>query len=213
MSAEQEAREQQEFLDLSNLPSVPTEEDRVEVDPSADAFAGMAPVKDGDHSAKLMYGTDDPEKRWQRRKDKNGNTYYATRIQARIIAPGDDDDNKAVFDGFVSTMMRNGTSRVIGVLGALGYDVSTVSSHLDQVKALDNLLAGEPSCGIETEWEAQYDTGNVDSDTGKKIYKTLKRGMRNFPSDPNGVYNHTLESPVDGSDVNAQARVKRYFAE
>lgn len=210
MSAEQSAPEQ-EFLNLADLPSVETSEDRVEVDPNKDAFAAPPPPKDGTHLVRLGYGSDDPEKRWQRRKDKNGNQYYATKLMAKIIAPGEEDDNKVVFDGFVSTMMRQGTSRVIGVLQALGHDVGTITSHLDQVKALDNLLAGEPTCNIETEWEAQFNTGEKD-DNGKDIYKRMKKGMKNFPSDANGVYQHILESPVDGSDVSAQARIIRYSA-
>jgi hypothetical protein len=211
MSASETAQEQ-EFLNLADLPSAETADDRVDVDPTKDAFAAPPPVKDGVHEAKLAYGSDDPEKRWQTRKDKQGNKYYATKLMAKIIDPGNEDDNKVVFDGFVSTMMRQGTSRVIGVLHALGYDVGTITSHLDQVRALDNLLAGEPTCQIETEWEAQYDSGEKDDTTGKTIYKRLKKGMKNFPSDANGVFQHVLESPVDGSDVTAQARVVRYGA-
>jgi hypothetical protein len=203
---------EQEFLNLADLPSVDIGEDQVTVNPDADAFAAPAPVKDGDHQAKLMYGTDDPEKRWQRRKTKDGSgVYYATKIQARIIEPGNEDDNKVVFDGFVSTMMRNGTSRVIGVLAALGFPIESIHSHLDQVRALDNLLIGEPSCGIETEWEAQYNTGEK-NDAGKDSYKRLKKGMKNFPQLPTGEFSHVLESPVDGSDCSAQARVVRYFS-
>ena len=210
---------QTQYLDLAALPAVPTEEDHVEVDPNADPYAGPPPPNDGEHLVKVTYGSDDPEKRWQKRTDKrNGTIYYATSIISRVIAPQNEDDNKAVFDNFVSTQMYRGTSKVIGLISALRGDVTQISSHLDQVRILDELLRGEPTCGLETYWESQHNTGEKD-DRGKDIWKTVMdpvtrrpyKGQKNFPRKPDGTFEHIVHSPVDGSDCPAQAKAKRYF--
>jgi hypothetical protein len=106
-----------------------------------------------------------------------------------------------LFDN-VSTMVMqgSGTSRMVGVLKALGEPVSSRVSIVELTRAFVNRLAGEPSVTVTSQWRAYC------SDCEKNIL----RGQKRFKQGVNGTNSHQLECPKDGSLVTAQAEIVAY---
>jgi hypothetical protein len=197
----------EEYLDLNDLPRFDTP---TEINPEADAFEKFRPIPDGVWNCVLDYAESDPQKRWTRRYDKNGDAYYSTSVVATVTS-GDYADRK-VADRFVSTMVFRGTSRVAGIVkAARGADVLRgIRSHEQLVTALDEIIVGHEPVRIQTAWDARYPTGDKDA-LGRDVYKRFLHGMKRFPQTPEGEYEHTVKSPADGSEITARAEIEAYL--
>lgn len=185
--------------------------ENLELNPDADAFTFPAPPPAGTYDAKLKVKQKDGSD-FVRGTTKDGKSYLATQIEARLIIPSGDNqkyDNWPVFDNFVSTLVsqQTGTTRLAGILKALGVPVPAKTSDVELAKLLLNALAGEPSCKITIDWEGSADTGRTD-DKGEKIY-VRKKGMKNYPSD--GAGGHRPSITVDGTDIQANATILKYL--
>jgi hypothetical protein len=170
-------------------------DEQVDVNAEADAFAGPPPPSDGDHRVKLSLGN----KKVQQGKDKNGKLYYMVHLQMKV-QPGDPFENRVVFNNVFSTVNQNGTSTMIGVMKALGESVSARESILDLTRRLVNRVAGEPEVIVTTQWRAYC----ADCD------KTVLRGEKRFPQNPDGSHRHQFECKTCGSLVSAQAEPVAY---
>lgn len=171
-------------LDINALlDMLPDDDMPLEVDPERDAFAAPAPPPDGWHVAKLTLGP----KKFMTGTTSKGVNYVMAQIMARVIA--DDRTNNQVIFTNESDMVFNGTSRISGLLGVLGYKARTdYSTRREMLDLLAKALDSEPIVEIKTRWELSAATGET-SPTGKKVYETLKKGMVNFPVNEDGSHN------------------------
>lgn len=170
-------------------------DEQVDVNADADAFSGPPPPDDGDHLVKLSLG----RKKVQQGKDKQGRVYYMVDVQGKIL--GGKFENRVTFD-MVSTMVMqgSGTSRMVGVLKALGEPVSSRVSIVDLTRQLVNKLAGEPTVIQTTNWRAYC----------ADCEKNILRGQKRFPQNGDGGHRHQIECPKDGTLCTAQADVQGY---
>lgn len=173
-------------------------DEQVDVNPEADAFAGPPPPDDGDHLVKLSLG----RKKVQQGKDRGGRTYYMVDTTGKI-QPGDKFEGRLTFD-LVSTMVMqgSGTSKMVGVLKALGETVSARVSIVDLTRTYVNILSGEPSVIQVTQWRGYC----------ADCEKNVLRGQKRFPQNPDGSHRHQLDCPKCGSMVTASADVVAYKA-
>jgi hypothetical protein len=188
-----------EKLDI-NDPSLEVE--NLDINPEADAFAFPPPPPDNTYRAKLK-SKQVNNAPFEPKKAKNGTLYLYTAIEARIIDPAGKQDDWPVFDNFVSTMVmeNSGTSRVAGILKALGQPVPARTSHKDLIQRLIDVLAGEPEVQITTMWEGYCETCD----------KTVVKGMKRFPKAADGdSHQANMACPKDGTEVRAQARIVKY---
>lgn len=194
----------------------------VEYDPQVeDPFALPAPPPDGRHQAIISLGrpaqgSDDPIQIKLQRKDgetaetASGDPYLFVPVALKILAPGEDYDGLMVYDNVSSLKMRNGTTRLHEMLKACGNPPPRqckLSTLRDMI--LQTLGGGNVTVEIETQWRAQVE--ETDAKTGKKEYKTLKTGMKNFPKLENGNHDPKIAHPKTGEEVVARAEVKGYF--
>jgi hypothetical protein len=167
----------------------------LEVDENVDAFAGPPPPDDGDHLVKLSIG----KRGVQQKKSKDGRDYYVMSIVGTVIDPKF--EGRLLFDDMNgSTLVRNGTCGVVGILKALGETVPSRTTSLALMRLLKDRLAGEPQVVVTSRWEAYC------SDDGK----TVKRGQRNFKQNDQGSFQHMIECENCGAMVTANARVTAY---
>jgi hypothetical protein len=142
--------------------------------------------------------------------DKQGNTYYATQVTCQVADQSSEFNGRMVFDNFVSTMVfpNSGTSKVAAIIRAIGGfddELRAVRTHEQLAQLFTRALASEPTCRISTRWEATEKTSD-----GK--YNTFLKGMRNFPQNADGSYQHIVkgEDPA-GDEITARATVTRYL--
>ncbi len=198
------------YSNINDLPLI--DEEPLNINPEADAFASFAPPPDKTHIAKLKLATGGNSPAIQTGKDKNGRPFVMFAIEARIVAEGEPYNNAAVFDRVSTVVMQStGTCRMAGVLQALKVPVPRDMTAVQMAKQLAAVLEGEPLIKIETQWQARE---QVDDDT----WKTVVRGMKRFPQkrdkDGNtipGEYEHVIESPKTGATLDARAVILRYL--
>lgn len=185
-----------------NDPTAVLPDDEIELDPQGDAFAGPPPVPDGVHKAKLLLGPQGVSVG----KTDQGTAYIMVQIEARVLAEGESFDNFPVFDT-ASTLVQEstGTSRVSGVLGALGIAVPARIRLSDLARMLTDALEGSPLVTIKTQWEGYC--GTCPGKKPGKIGRVVLRGQKRFPEGK-----HVTECPNCGSEVVAQARIRSYSA-
>lgn len=192
-------------LDLNEISLV--DEEPIEIDPEADAFATPAPPPDGTHLVKLkLFRQGSGDSGFTIAKDKNDNEYIQARLEARIVAEGQKYDNAPVFDRVNTIIMQStGTCSMAGVLRALKVPVPSRVSKRDLARTLATALEGEPLVKIETQWQIREEQSD-----GK--WKTVLKGMKKFPPKKDGQGNvipGEHEHVVDGNA--AQATVLRYL--
>jgi len=193
------------MLDINDMSLV--DEEPIEIDPEADAFATPTPPPDGTHIVKLkLFRQGSGDSGFTIAKDKNGNEYIQARLESRVVAEGTKYNNMPVFDR-VNTIVLQSTSTcsMAGVLKALRVAVPSRISKRDLAKTLAAVLEGEPLVKIETQWQIREE-----QDDGK--WRTILKGMKRFPpkKDVSGnVVPGEFEHIVDGSA--AQATVLRYL--
>ena len=188
-------------LDL-NDPTLILPDEELVLNPDGDAFAGLAPIGDGEHVAVLTLGN----RGTQLGTTKDGRKYIMTHLQATIQ---EGEKKFTVFDT-VSTLVQesSGTSRMAGVLRAAGETVPARTTIADLARQFAQFIAGSPRVLITTRWEAQYQLPAEPGQTKGK-YKTFLRGQRKFPENGNGGFVSEVKAP-DGTLVKAQAVVTKY---
>lgn len=177
--------------------------------PDADAFSGPPPPPDGIAFVKLrLFKGGDTPTGFSVGQTRNGDSYIMARIEARIVDEGGPFHDRPLFDR-QSTAKRtgSGTCGIAGVLKALGEAVPRTIGKRELAVMLRDVLEQEPMCRIEHQWQGRAQTGT--DDNGRPIYRTVKRGMKKFPQNEDGSYNHVFEH--DGEEVVAQATILRYL--
>lgn len=207
---EDEKEKLQGFDNLNDLPLI--DEEPMNIDPDADAFAGFVLPPDGVHMAKLSLGKGGAVPTFQPGVDKNGKKYIAVNVEARIVAEDKPYNNAVIFDQASTIVMQStGTCRIAGILQALRVPVPSTMTKNQIVAQLAAQLEGEPLVQIETQWQAREQ-----QDDGK--WKTVVRGQKRFTpkhdADGNvvpGEYETFAESPRTGAQVDAKAIIVRYL--
>ena len=209
--------ETQKNLDINALlDALPDDDTPLEVDPEKDAFAAPPPPPDDTYVAKLALGP----KKFMTGTSAKGVNFVMAHIMAKIIDEGKRTNNQVVFAN-ESDMVFNGTSRISGVLSVLGFKAKRdYQTRREMIELLGTALGTEPVVQIKTRWELSAETG-VNPSTGKKVYETVLKGMKNFPVNEDGSYNPSpsgtfpLKSggtvTLDGSAM-AQATIVAYKA-
>jgi hypothetical protein len=204
-------------VDLDSLDETLVQEE-VFIDPNADPFASPPPPPDGTHRFKLKIQKDS----WKSGKTKKGTPqdYLSCKVQANVVAEGEKWNNLTAFDGFVSTLVYDGKSRMAGILKAVGSPIEGNINRVALAKAFRAALAGEPICRIRGRWNASENVAKPGED---KVYKSFLTGIRNFPqkerTNPEtgekepipGEYDHVVRGPVSGEDVAAQFEILEYL--
>lgn len=186
----------QDLLD-PNDPRLTSEE--LNANPDADAYAAPAPPPDQKWRVKLKL---------MRSKDaqgqevdylpalwgKNGphpQAVYVCGIQASIIDPSGKYDNLSAYDYNVSTFVgRDNATKVTTIVGKLrrpdGTPWVAKGQRMNPRAWMDTLvkaLAGEPECGIESQWEwSCADCGKAAKASGSAYPKSVQ-GMHKFPEE------------------------------
>lgn len=185
-------------IDL-NDPTAVLPDDELVMDPGADAFAGPAPVPDGEHIATLALGN----RGFTSGKTSQGTAYVMAHIEARVQAEGQAYDNFPVFDNVSSLVFENsGTSKMAGVFKAAGETVPARVSLREFAQAFGKMLTGNPQVKVTTRWEAFCP--DCEGKNGKQG-KVVMRGQKKFPEGK-----HTVECPDCGASLTAQAKPVKY---
>jgi len=195
-------------IDLNDLS---LQDELVDVNPDADAFAGPPPPDDGDHRVKLSLGPSKVTGGTIGKGEQKGKPWYQIELQGRI-QPGDSFEGRIMFNR-ASTMIFNGTSEVIGVLKAIGEQVSARESVLDLLRRLKARLESEPECIMRTQWTAYCADCKAEYETNKSRGKKngiMLRGQNRFPQEDNGKRRHQIECPICGTLLTARPEVVAY---
>lgn len=208
---EQDLKEKAKPVDINDLQLA---DEQVDLNADADAFAGPPPPPDGDYTVKLSVG----KRAVTQGKAKGGKLFYMVDTNGKVIVGPF--ENRIFFDN-VSTMVMDssGTSRMAGVLKALGHPVGGRTSIVELTRQYVNVLTGEPSVTVQTQWEAycadcksDYDSSN--GKRGKKggiVLRGEKRFPQNAPVDGQpGTHRHQVECPICGSMVSARPSIVAY---
>jgi len=212
MAEELELKEKAKPVDINDLQLA---DEQVDINADADAFAGPPPPLDGDYLVKLSVG----KRAVSGGKDKRGRPFYMVDTNAKIITGPF--ENRILFDN-VSTMVMDSssTSRMAGVLKALGEVVSGRVSIVETTRQYVNKLTGEPQATVQTQWTAYCGDCKADFDANPKRGKKggiVLRGEKRFPevvTEVDGVklshHRHQVECPICGSMVSARAEIVAY---
>jgi hypothetical protein len=186
-----------------DINSLDLEEDEVQFDAAADSTEQPPPVPDGIYRVKPRFAGDTPNWMEKRVDGKLQSLWTKQNVQFVIQAEGTPFDKQVVF-GMASTMiMRNGASSISTILSKMGLqdEVGQCRSHKELAQLFERAVEQGRELQIETEWVAQQKQGEK--------YKTVKRGMRNFPQNGNGEYSPKIDA--GGEEVVAQATVKHFL--
>lgn len=190
-----EEKEKAKAIDINDLSLT---DEALEIDPTADPFQLPPPPPDGTYRLKLSVA----ESGWTENRDKRGKVFRTVNIEARVVDEGGLHDNAVFFDNCTSIVFEGSrTSRMAGVLAALGHPVAPRTMLNEMARALDGLLKGEPQCLGDTQWEAYC----------RDCQKTILRSMKRFPPTANGQgHKHVVECSRCGSEVAAQGKITRF---
>lgn len=207
MADEVDLKEKAKQIDINDLQ---LSEEMVDVQGDADAFAGPPPPADGDHLVKLSLG----KRGVSQGKAKDGKLFYMVDVNGKIISG--DFENRILFDNVSTMVMTNtGTSRIAGVLKALGDPVNGRVGILDTTRKFVEHLTGEPQVTVQTQWTAYCgdcnDAFKANKSKGKKGGIVL-RGEKRFPENGDKTHRAQVECPNCGSLLNARAEIVAYKA-
>jgi hypothetical protein len=197
-----------EAIDINTF--VPEDDDLGDnFNPNADAFVGPPPPPDGLWLAKLKLNESQVKGGFKAGRDRNDNTIITAQVEARIVDEGGEFHDRPVFDQ-VSTLVMQGSqnSRMAGLLTkALEEVVDDRIGKGDLARRLRDALVAEPVVTIETQWRASKEDG--EHPDGRKKYKNVAKGMKRFPRNEDGTYNHVIEQ--DGDSHEARADIINYY--
>lgn len=205
MSDEVDLKEKAKPVDLNDLQLA---DEAVDINAEADAFAGPPPPTDGDYRVKLSMG----RRGVSSGKDKNGRLFYMVDVNAKVNAG--EFENRILFDNVSTMVMQNtGTSRMAGVLKALGDPVGGRTSILETTRKFADKLVGEPEVTVQSQWTAYCADCNEENKANPKRGKKngiVLRGEKRFPQNGDGKHRAQVECPNCGSLLNARAEIVAY---
>ena len=205
MSDEVDLKEKAKPVDLNDLQLA---DEQVDVNADADAFAGPPPPTDGDYRVKLSLG----KRGVSQGKAKDGKLFYMADVNAKVTTG--EFENRILFDNVSTMVMQNtGTSRMAGVLKALGDPVGGRVSILETTRKFADMLAGEPEVTVQTQWTAYCQDCKAENDANKSRGKKggiVLRGEKRFPQNGGGHHRAQVECPNCGSLLNARAEIVAY---
>lgn len=215
----------QDLLD-PNDPRLTSEE--LNANPDADAYAAPAPPPDQKWRVKLKLirskdgqgqEVDYLPKLWGA---KNPQAVYVCGIQASIIDPSGKYDNLSAYDYNVSTFVgRDNATKVTTIVGKLrrpdGSPWVAKGQRMNPRAWMDTLvkaLAGEPECGIESQWEwSCADCGKMAKASGN-AYPRAIQGMHKFPEEKDKqkraagqAYSPEMKCQVNAAHGYSRARI------
>jgi len=174
------------------------------------------PVGDGRHTVIVLLGERGitikrQAKKGERKEDASGPFFINAELENTVQNPTGYGDGMKVFDYATSIIMQSsGTSRLHGVLRAIGAPAPARLSIQELARHVVNTLASETAtCEIESQWEAQI----KETKNGRDEYRTVCKGMKNFPPDdtsPTG-YSPIAIDKITGQECRARAQVVRYY--
>src|SRR4029077_18153767 len=211
MAEELDLKEKAKPVDINDLQLA---DEQVDINGDADAFAGPPPPPDADYTVKLKVG----KRAVTGGKDKKGRPFYMVDTNATIIVGPF--ENRILFDN-ASTMVMDssGTSRMAGILKALGEPVGGRTSIVELTRQYVNKLTGEPAVVAQTQWTAYCADckSDFESSNGKRGKKNgiVLRGEKRFPQnaangDGTQSHRHQVECPNCGSRRRARAEIIAY---
>jgi len=161
----------------------------------------FAVVRAGTYDAELNFSENDPAKQWTQRQDKSGHTYLSTRLTARILdGPF---ANRLVNDGFVSTMVFDGTCAVAKVIKAIGGEVKGLRTSTDLARKLTQSLPARARIRVQVR---AYEKG---------VNKAFKKSEKDFPEKPDGTPDFDAvansEGPETGDQVYVRSEITGYM--
>lgn len=194
-----EQRAEPEFVDI-NDPSF-VEGDLPDFDDEKDPLA-FSIVRDGVYQVEIDFAEQDAAKRWTKRNGDRGE-YLSTRLAARILdGPY---ANRFVYDGFVSTMVFDGTTKVAKVIKSVGGDVRGARSSVEQARRLSQLLPARTKVRVRVTAQEE--------DVKKPFYKSEKQFPQKEDGTPDFEKVSNSEGPEHGGTVYVRSEIAGYMAD
>lgn len=187
-----------EFVDI-NDPSF-TDGELEGFDDQKDPLA-FSVVRDGIYNVELDFAEQDAGKRWAQKTSESGTRYLVTRLAARIL--DGQYANRIVYDGFVSTMVFDGTTGVAKALVAVGGNVAGAREGGEQARRLSQSLPAR--CRVQVKVEAREDGAKKAFLKSEKKFPEKEDGTPDFQKVADG------EGPEFGGQVYVQSSIKRYM--
>ncbi|HTG95773.1 MAG TPA: hypothetical protein VL866_24445 [Pyrinomonadaceae bacterium] len=161
----------------------------------------FAVVRAGTYDAELNFSEQDPAKQWTQRTDKSNHPYLSTRLTARILdGPF---ANRLVNDGFVSTMVFDGTCAVAKVIKAIGGEVKGLRTSADLARKLSQSLPARARIRVQV--RAQE----------KGVAKAFIKAEKDFPQKDDGTPDFdkvaNSEGPETGDQVYVRSEITGYM--
>jgi hypothetical protein len=161
----------------------------------------FAVVRAGTYDAELNFSEQDPSKQWTQREDKQGRAYLSTRLTARILdGPF---ANRLVNDGFVSTMVFDGTCAVAKVIKAIGGDVKGLRTSAELARKLTQSLPARARIRVQVRAAE------------KGVNKPFIKSEKDFPQKEDGTPDFdkvaNMEGPETGDQVYVRSEITGYM--
>lgn len=188
-----------EFVDL-NDPQFAEGEELGGFDDTKDPLE-FSVVRDGIYNVELDFAEQDSSKHWVQRQDKNGGNYLSTRLAARILDGSF--ANRLVYDGFVSTMVFDGTCAVARVLKAVGGEIKGARTSVELAKRLSQALPARARVKVAV--RAQ------EADVKKPFYKSESQFPQKDDGTPDFQKVSLGEGPEHGGEVYVRSEITRYL--
>lgn len=185
-------------VDLNNL-NLSDEEPIEGLDLDADPNAALAPkCQDGVHQVRLTLSERKPK--LMAKAGKDGKTSYYFFVAAKVTEPGTPSDDGFADDILSSRVQSNGACGMARFLVAAGLAKESVA-RMGQglmAKTAYELVQGEPSAEVETQWQTRDEENN-----------TFLRGQKRYPK--NGTqYTVPDVNPKNGSKAYTRAQIVGY---
>lgn len=226
-----ETTQDQSVIDVSSLIN---NTEVMEIDPGANAFDRAKPLSDDEYKAAIgLPGTAEGQKNMLHEYPiKNGpnagTKFYTVTAELKINEyvdvkkdPKFLQGKSRTFEKRFSSMSRmidgKPTNEIATALIAMGYKIEGPVKVADLISTFIKALGGGGVVGVETQWEAQVETNDLNKNgNGKKTWKTVRRGEKNFPPDPGGGFNPEItvadpKNPTTTVQTRARAEIVRLF--
>jgi hypothetical protein len=199
---------------VSDIAQLKVKGRKVAMDLTEDAWSFGEPPAKGNYKLKVFLAKDGITQRYY--DDKKEEVYFNFSLECKFLSDDKDVDGYTMYV-YVSTRIpkRKNISTVAGLIQKMGYKMPTNElDDIQQAKLFTAALKKEPIIGAEIDWRASYDTGKVDKNTGRQVYKNVCNHYEDFPSDEEGgkksTFSHTAE---DGSvaEIRAQLFVSKWY--
>lgn len=192
-----EQRAEPEFVDINDPSFIDGE--LPEFDDEKDPLA-FSVVRDGIYNAEIDFAEQDAAKHWTQRDGDRGK-YLSTRLAARILDGAY--ANRLVYDGFVSTMVFDGTTKVAKVIKACGGDVRGANSSVEQARRLSQLLPARAKVRVRVTAQEE--------DVKKPFYKSEKQFPQKDDGTPDFEKVSNSEGPEHGGTVYVRSEIAGYM--